>query len=120
MIMVFIKWAIVFVISFAVAFVIILTFSQPQFRVPVSALIFTYQTKALPIWAYVGGALGLGLLAGLSVAAYYFVTLKAAIYKKDRQIKSFESERGMSAAPAVQAAEQQEPAGDDSFGNYLP
>jgi hypothetical protein len=68
----------------------------------------------------VGGALGLGLLAGLSVAAYYFVTLKAVIYKKDRQIKTLESDRGVAAAPVDHAPEQQEPAGDDSFGNYLP
>jgi hypothetical protein len=113
--MAFLKWAIVFIISFAIAFVIIVTFSQPQFRVPVSALLFTYQTKAIPIWAYVGGALGLGLLVGLSVAAYYLVTLKAAIYRKDRQIKTLESERGMAAAPMDQAPELQEPAGDDSF-----
>jgi uncharacterized membrane protein YciS (DUF1049 family) len=113
--MVFFKWIIVFIISFAIAFVIIVTFSQPQFRVPMSALLFTYQTKALPIWAYVGGALGLGLLAGLSVATYYFITLRAAIFKKDRQIKKLESERGMAAAPPAQAEEQIEPAGDDSF-----
>jgi uncharacterized membrane protein YciS (DUF1049 family) len=111
----FIKWVIVFVISFAIAFIIIVNFSKPEFGVLVPAWFFFYQTKPHPVWVYVSFALGLGLLAGLSVATYYFITLRAAIFKKDRQIKKLESERGMAAAPPAQAEEQIEPAGDDSF-----
>jgi uncharacterized membrane protein YciS (DUF1049 family) len=90
--MTLLKWTIVFLISFAIAFVIIVTFSQPQFKVPVSALLFTLQTKPLPIYAYVGGALCLGLVIGLSIAAYYFVTLKTAIFKRDRLVKKLEAD----------------------------
>jgi uncharacterized membrane protein YciS (DUF1049 family) len=110
-----IKWALVFLISFAIAFVIIVTFSQPQFRVPVSALIFTYQTKALPIWAYVGGALGLGLIVGCSIAAYYYVTLRATIFKRDRQIKKLEAELSAPQEAAGPSAPTVESTGDDSF-----
>jgi uncharacterized membrane protein YciS (DUF1049 family) len=113
--MTLIKWTLAFLISFAIAFVIIVTFSQPQFRVPVSALIFTYQTKALPIWAYVGGALGLGLVIGCSIAAYYYVTLRAAIFKRDRRIKKLESELGATQVSAGPTASTSESAGDDSF-----
>jgi RsiW-degrading membrane proteinase PrsW (M82 family) len=111
----FIKWAIVFVISFAIAFIIIVNFSKPEFGVLVPAWFFFYQTKPHPVWVYVSCALGLGLLVGFSVAVYYLVTLKAAIYKKDRQIKKLESERGMAAAPMEQTQDFVEPAGDDSF-----
>ena len=115
--MVFVKWIVVFLIAFAVAFVIIVTFSQPAFKVPVSALLFTYQTKPLPIWAYVGGALGLGLVAGLGVAAYYYITLRAVIFRKDRQIKKLETDlRNTQSVPIPEKfVMPQEPAGDDSF-----
>jgi uncharacterized membrane protein YciS (DUF1049 family) len=115
MTMVFIKWLGIFLVSFAIAFVIIVTFSQPQFRVPVSALLFTYQTKPLPIWAYVGGALGFGLIIGLSVAAYYYITLRASIFKKDRQIKNLESELESGRSISGSLAPDPDPVGDDSF-----
>ena len=113
--MAFIKWAIVFVISFAIAFIIIVNFSKPEFGVLVPAWFFFYQTKPHPVWVYVSCALGLGLLVGFSVAVYYLVTLKATIYKKDRQIKKLESERIPAAAPMEQAQDFVEPVGDDSF-----
>ena len=111
----FIKWVIVFIISFAIAFIIIVNFSKPEFGVLVPAWFFFYQTKPHPVWVYVSCALGLGLLAGLSVAAYYFATLRTAIFKKDRQIKKLESERITAAAPMEQTPDFVEPVGDDSF-----
>jgi uncharacterized membrane protein YciS (DUF1049 family) len=92
----FIKWLIVFIIAFCIAFIIIITFNQPQFKVPVSALIFTYQTKAFPIWVYVAGALCTGLIIGLFLAAYYFISLKSVIYKQEKRIKELESQLPMS------------------------
>ncbi len=79
-------------VAFAIAFVIIVTFSQPQFRQTAAAVIFTYQTRPLPIYLYVAGALGLGLAIGCTLAAYYYVTLKTAIFKRDRQIKKLEED----------------------------
>lgn len=102
--MVFVKWAIIFLVSFVIAFIIIITFSQPEFQVRVSAHLFAYQTKALPVWAYVAGALCLGILAGLVVTIYYNVVLRASLFRKDRQIKSLEIE--LSAAKAAARAIQ--------------
>ncbi|HUI91968.1 MAG TPA: LapA family protein [Chitinivibrionales bacterium] len=117
--MVFIRWAIVFVISFAIAVVIIVNFSKPEFGVQVPAWFFFYQTKPHPVWHYVSAALGLGLAVGLSIAAYYIVTLRAKIYKKDKQIKQLEAERAAGAAPPPAAMDQAqdfvEPVGDDTF-----
>jgi uncharacterized membrane protein YciS (DUF1049 family) len=113
--MVFVKWLLVFLLSFAVAFVVIITFSQPQFQVQVSAHIFTYNTKALPVWAYVAGALALGLVCGLSVAAYNFVRLRAEMFKKDRQLRTLESELQAAQAKPAETSTPQEPAGDDSL-----
>jgi uncharacterized membrane protein YciS (DUF1049 family) len=90
--MTLLKWTIIFLVSFAIAFVVIVTFSQPQFKVPVSALLFTYQTKPLPVYAYVAGALGLGLAIGLSIAAYYYVSLRTSLFKRDRQVKKLEED----------------------------
>jgi len=50
-----------------------------------------------------------GPAAGLSVAAYYFATLRTAIFKKDRQIKKLESERITAAAPMEQTPDFVEP-----------
>jgi len=94
----FLKWAVVFIVAFAIAFVIIVTFSQPQFRQTASAVIFTYQTRPLPIYLYVAGALGLGLAIGCALAAYYYLTLKTAINKRDRQIKKLEEEQAVLAS----------------------
>jgi uncharacterized membrane protein YciS (DUF1049 family) len=100
--MAFAKWTVVFLLSFALAFVIIVTFSQAPFRQTVPAVLFTYHTKALPIYIYVGSALCLGLLVGFSVAAYYFVALKTALYKKDRQIKKMEDDLDLAKAAPKQ------------------
>lgn len=113
--MTFVKWAVVFLVAFALAFIIIVTFSQPEFQVRVSAHLFTYQTKALPVWMYVAGALCLGLVTGLSVAVYYNVILRTALHRKDREIKTLETELHASQAAAGAAPIFQEPAGDDAL-----
>jgi uncharacterized membrane protein YciS (DUF1049 family) len=94
--MVFVKWGIVFLVAFALAFVVIVTFSQPQFKQTASVVIFTYQTKSLPLYLYVASALGLGLAVGCSLASYYYVTLRAAVFKRDRQIKKLEEDLSIS------------------------
>ncbi|HMD68972.1 MAG TPA: hypothetical protein VKF42_08850 [Chitinivibrionales bacterium] len=113
--MVFVKWLLVFLLSFALAFIIIITFSQPEFQVQVSAHIFTYHTKALPVWAYVAGALGLGLIVGLGVAAYNFVTLRTALYKKDKRIRDLEAGTQTAQEIPEKFMPPQDAAGDDSF-----
>lgn len=105
----FAKWAIVFVIAFALAFVIIITFSQPQFRQTASAVLFTYSTRPLPLYLYVAGALGLGLAVGCSLAAYYYVTLRTAIFKRDRQIKKLEEDLSIAISSRPATPSQDEP-----------
>lgn len=85
-----IKWILVFVCAFCIAFVIIVTFSQAPFKQPVPAVIFTYQTAAVPLYWYVAGALCLGLLAGLCVALFNFIALKSAVFKKNKKIRELE------------------------------
>jgi uncharacterized membrane protein YciS (DUF1049 family) len=88
--MTLIKWVMVFVCAFCVAFVIIVTFSQDPFKQHVPAMLFTYQTVAFPIYLYVAAALCLGLIIGFGVALYQFITLKTALYKKSKSIKELE------------------------------
>ena len=107
--MTFVKWAIVFVIAFAIAFVIIITFSQPQFRQTASAVLFTYQTRPLPLYLYVAGALGLGLAVGCSLAAYYYATLRTALFKRDRQIKKLEEDLSIAISSRPATPSQDEP-----------
>jgi uncharacterized membrane protein YciS (DUF1049 family) len=84
------KWIMVFVCAFCVAFVIIVTFSQEPFKQLAPAMIFTYQTKAIPIYLYVAGALILGFFAGLCVALFNYIFLKTALFKKNKKIKELE------------------------------
>jgi hypothetical protein len=95
MIMGFIKWIVLFLCAFCVAFVIIVTFSQAPFKQPVPAMIFTYQTASIPLYWYVLGALCLGLVIGLVVALYYGIVLKAALYKKKKRIRELEDTVGL-------------------------
>jgi uncharacterized membrane protein YciS (DUF1049 family) len=111
--MVFVKWGAVFIVAFALAFVIIVTFSQPQFKQTASAVLFTYQTKPLPLYLYVAGALGLGLAVGCSLAAYYFITLRTAVFNRDRQIKKLEEDLSIAvSSKQVQATGSDAPSPD--------
>jgi uncharacterized membrane protein YciS (DUF1049 family) len=114
--MTFVKWAVVFIIAFALAFVIIVTFSQPQFKQTASAVIFTYQTKSLPLYLYVAGALFLGLIVGCSLAAYYYITLRATVFKRDRQIKKLEEDLSIAVSSRPAQPGQVEPAGPSEPG----
>ena len=87
-----VKWVILFTITLALAFIVILTFSQSAFHQTASAVFFFYQTKAYPLYLWVAAALGLGLSFGIIIALYYYITLKSAAYSKDRIIKSLREE----------------------------
>lgn len=85
------KWLLLFAGTFAVAFVVVLTFSQEPFKQMVPAVIFTYHTRPLALYWYVAGALAVGFTAGLSIVVYQYITLRAAVYKKDRRIRELEA-----------------------------
>jgi|WetSurMetagenome_2_1015567.scaffolds.fasta_scaffold215120_2 hypothetical protein len=84
------KWLVLFLCAFCMAFVVVVTFSQAPFKEPVSAVIFTYKTASIPLYWYVIGALGVGLIVGLIVALYYFIVLKHDVYKKNKTIQKLE------------------------------
>ena len=111
--MTFLKWGLLFLIAFALAFVIIVTFSQPQFRQTASVVLFTYQAKPLALYVYVAAALGLGLVVGCSIAAYYYLTLRTALFKRDRRIKKLEEDLGIAQSLHGNDAPQQSLAPSD-------
>ena len=106
-----IKWILVFIGAFCVAFVIIVTFSQQPFKQPVPAVIFTYQTTAIPIYLYVAGALCLGLLVGFCIALFNYISLKTALFKKNKKIKELEEKIALLQPASPTAANQGGPPG---------
>ncbi|NLW31720.1 MAG: LapA family protein [Fibrobacter sp.] len=87
-----IKWLAIFGAAFFAAWILIFTFTQPQFKETASARIFTYYTPPIPVYLYVAGAFAMGLLIGLAVALYYYITYQARIHKKNKQIRVLEEE----------------------------
>jgi uncharacterized membrane protein YciS (DUF1049 family) len=85
------KWIMLFLCAFAVAFVIVVTFSQEPFKQMVPAVIFTYHTRPIALYWYVAGALAAGFAAGLCIVVYQYITLNSALYKKDRHIRELEA-----------------------------
>jgi uncharacterized membrane protein YciS (DUF1049 family) len=86
------KWVVLFIIAFVIAWVLIFTFTQHPFYEQVPARIFTYNTPPVPMYAYVSGAFGVGLLLGLTVALYYYITKQAEHFKRSRKIRALENE----------------------------
>lgn len=93
-----VKWLVVFGVAFLAAWILIFTFTQPQFKVTASARILTYYTPQIPIYLYVAGAFGLGLLIGLAVAFYYYVSSQGQIRKCKKQIRVLEEDVKKTAA----------------------
>jgi|LFRM01.2.fsa_nt_gb hypothetical protein len=90
-----IKWLVVFLAAFIVAWVLIFTFTQDPFKALVSARIFAYRTPPVPIYVYVAGAFGAGLLLGLGTLVYNYVLLKGQILRKGKQIQDLERDLEM-------------------------
>ncbi len=88
----FLKWSVLFVAAFMVAWVLIFTFTQEPFKIMVPARILAYQTPPIPVYIYVAGAFGAGLLIGLWVALYYFVVQKRLLGMKRKEASTLEEE----------------------------
>lgn len=84
------KWMVIFSITFLFAWILIFTFTQEQFKQVASARILTYWTPSIPLYAYVAGAFGLGLLLGLFTAFYYYVVLQSKVHKSSRELRALE------------------------------
>jgi hypothetical protein len=77
------KWILFFIFSFAVAWIVIITFSQVKFGMTVPAIIFTWETPPIPIYVYLVGAFSGGFGIGVVIMLYYyFITVR----KKNRRI----------------------------------
>jgi len=85
-----IKWTLIFIIAFIISLIMILTFSQEVFKQTASARIVGYVTPEIPVYYYIAGAFGLGLLVGLGVALYTFISGTAESLKKSRRIRELE------------------------------
>ena len=86
------KWTVVFLIAFMFAWVLIFTFTQEPFKTLVPGRVLTYQTPAIPIYAYVAGAFAVGLLIGFITAIYYYVLMQSQIHRKSKQVRKLEQE----------------------------
>jgi hypothetical protein len=88
----FLKWSVIFVAAFVMAWILIFTFIQEPFKNMVPARILTYQTPPIPVYLYVAGAFGAGLLLGLWVALYYFIVQKRLLGMKSKEASTLEDE----------------------------
>ncbi|MFP4164992.1 MAG: LapA family protein [Chitinispirillaceae bacterium] len=87
-----VKWVAVFAVAFMAAWIMIFTFNQEPFSTRVPVIILGYRTPSIPIYAYVAGAFGIGLLIGVLAAAYYYLVGQSSIRKKKKEIKGLEDE----------------------------
>lgn len=88
----FLKWSVLFVAAFMMAWILIFTFTQEPFKYMVPARILAYQTPPIPVYLYVAGAFSIGLLIGLWVALYYFIVQKRLLGMKSKEASSLEEE----------------------------
>ncbi|HEX3020646.1 MAG TPA: lipopolysaccharide assembly protein LapA domain-containing protein [Chitinispirillaceae bacterium] len=88
----FLKWSILFVAAFMVAWILIFTFTQEPFKILVPARVLAYQTPPMPVYIYVAGAFGAGLLIGLWVALYYFIVQARHLKSKSKEVSSLEEQ----------------------------
>lgn len=88
----FLKWSVLFVAAFMMAWILIFTFTQEPFKNLVPARILAYQTPPIPVYIYVAGAFGIGLLIGLWVALYYFIVQKRLLGIKNKEASTLEEE----------------------------
>jgi hypothetical protein len=87
-----IKWVLFFFFSFAVSWILIITFSQDAFKMTAPVKLFIHTTRAMPIYYYIIGAFIGGLVIGLGVATYYYISLNSKLFKRSREINALEEE----------------------------
>lgn len=88
----FLKWGIIFAIAFAVSWVVIFTFNQEPFKIAVPAKILFWQTRSIPVYAYITGAFALGLFIGVCVVIYDQVVFRRKISKKNKEFRKLEND----------------------------
>jgi hypothetical protein len=88
----FIKWGLLFIVAFAVAWVVIFTFNQEPFKIQVPAKILFWQTKSIPVYAYITGAFFLGLFFGLCIVLYEKIVSLRKLSKKNKDFRILEQD----------------------------
>ena len=86
------KWLAIFAIAFLAAWILIFTFNQEPFKASVPAQILVYKTPPVPIYIYLTGAFSAGLIVGLWIAVYNFITQKAKLTRTSKKLHSIEHE----------------------------
>jgi hypothetical protein len=110
------KFVLIFVIAFLFACVLIFTFIQPEFKVLASAKILTYVTPKIPIYFYVAGAFGIGLLLGLFAAFYYYFTQHRKVHETTKELHVLEERLAETRRTLEQyEAQQEEVHADDTL-----
>jgi len=84
------KWLTVFVVAFIIAWIVIFTFIQDEFKQLASAQLLGYETPEIPVYLFVAGAFGLGFLLGLACLLVNYIALSAGIHKHKKRIKELE------------------------------
>jgi hypothetical protein len=82
----FVKAGLFFAVAFLLAWVTIFTFIQGPFHEPVSAIILWYRTAPYPIYYYLLASLSAGLLIGIGMTLYYYVTFSSAVRARSREL----------------------------------
>ncbi|MBD3420553.1 MAG: DUF1049 domain-containing protein [Chitinivibrionales bacterium] len=116
----FIKWITVFLISFTLGCIVILTFLQEPFKAWAPTVLFTYKTPPIPIYLYVLIAFVIGFLLGIFFAVYIFVEQKFALRKKNKEIQKLKKNLETQHLPEVSANEMQMPSSPDSEAMNAP
>jgi uncharacterized membrane protein YciS (DUF1049 family) len=86
----FLKWGIVFLVAFTIAWVLIFTFSQEPFSAKVAIRLPGLKTPQFPIYGFVAAAFLSGLLIGVLISIYNYVIYKVDIRKKSKRIHELE------------------------------
>lgn len=90
--MTILKWIVVFAVAFMAAWILIFTFNQEEFSESVPVIILGYRTPAIPIYTFVAGSFGIGLLIGVLAAAYYYLVGQSNVRRKKKEMKQLEDE----------------------------
>jgi hypothetical protein len=84
------KFCFVFLLAFALAWILIFTFTQDPFRATAPIKIFWYETPEFPMYVFAAFASAVTLIFGFSAAAYYYIAGRAGIRAKNKEIKRLE------------------------------
>lgn len=91
----FLKWSLFAVVIFAVAWTVFATLNQAPFQTPVAARILRYQTPPVAVKYYLVVAFFGGLAIGVGIAVYYYITLSARLYKRNKTVKELSKQNRM-------------------------